>query len=373
MDMIQFVHGLCVMKSLILGLLILADPFEEGTILLSTVPGIEMIQKEDGSIELSGTVERISDHRKIIEFLRRNPEIRNRTKLSSGVISSIQRKLQSELKSLGIVAKISRSGSTFRVSGSGVDGRVLNRLRQIYSGVETQSVERRIGDSSDSIFLEVSLIEVKKTAFEKLGLRLGSPMSIEAQLGLNFLGGLGSRAQVGLGDPLRVFLDLALQQGEARIHAKQSIVAENGQQGEFQAGGEFPIRTVQGMVSRVEFKSYGLILRFTPVLKGGSLVQLNIQSEISEIDTGSLVDGLPVISKKDLKTRITTRLDDLVAIGGLVRSSQSGFVDSIPGLSAIPVLGRLFESDDFKTHKSEAYIFVKAKRLERGWIPQFQL
>jgi pilus assembly protein CpaC len=361
------------MNALLLCLITLTDPFEEGAILLSTVPGLGLSEGERGEMELSGVIERLSDHRKIIEFLRRHPAVQNKTRLSQGVIGSIQRKLQSELKSLGIIASISRSGSTFRVSGEGVDERTLKRLREIYSGVERQGAGRRAITEDASIFLEISLIEVKKTAFEKLGLRLGSPMSIEAQLGLNFLGGRSSSGQIGMGDPLKLFLDLALQKGEARIHAKQSIVAENGHQGEFQAGGEFPIRIVQGMVSRVEFKPYGLILRFTPLLKDKSLVQLNIHSEISEIDTGSLVDGLPVISKKDLRTKITARLDDLIAIGGLVRSSQSGFVDSIPGLSALPVLGSLFESDDFKTHKSEAYIFVKAKKLERGWLPQFQL
>jgi pilus assembly protein CpaC len=224
-----------------------------------------------------------------------------------------------------------------------------------------------------TIFLEAALVEIKRTALEKLGTRLGGLVQFNMGVNFKFIQEAGKSLGIKTSDPVRLFLDLAMQKGEARIHAKQSIVTQNGKEGLFQVGGEFPIKVVSGYVARVDFKKFGLILKFTPQLAQPPMVHLQIDSEISDIDTGSLVDGIPVISKKKLKTQIFAKLGQTIAIGGIVRASESKFTDKIPGLSSIPILGALFQSEDFKRHQSEAYIFITPKRMEEAWLPSPEL
>jgi type II secretory pathway component GspD/PulD (secretin) len=94
---------------------------------------------------------------------------------------------------------------------------------------------------------------------------------------------------------------------------------------------------------------------------------------MSDIDMGSNVDGIPVVLKKELRTQIFAKLDQTIAIAGLVENRQSRFTDSIPGLSALPGLGRLFESEDFKRNRSEAYVFVIPRLMKSPWLPSPEL
>jgi pilus assembly protein CpaC len=120
----------------------------------------------------------------------------------------------------------------------------------------------------------------------------------------------------------------------------------------------------------VVFKEFGLILKFTPRLQSGQKIHLIIYAEMSDLDMGSLVDGFPMISKKKLSTQINARLDEMMALGGVVKAEQSTFSDEMPGLGSVPILGRLFRSEDFKRHKSEAYVFVTARKMEKAWLPK---
>lgn len=286
--------------------------FEEAAMIFSDIEGIDLIEDQSGKLILEGTVFRKSDLQRVQDFIKKHPDIKNHTQLDA------------HLKALK--PKISNAGTAF---------------------------------------VEVALIEVKKTAFKRVGIRLSEAFGIEA----GFSSGSYSRSRFGTADPVRAFLDLALQNGEAKIHSKQSLVAAEGKTGVFQVGGQFPIKTITGHISKIEFMDYGLILKFCANFIGDNKARLQIQSEISDIDMGSLVDGIPVMSKKQLKTEVVVKVDEMLALGGLVKSSESDHFEGIPGLSEVPVLGRLFRSEDFRQHRSEAYIFAHIKKMDQPWLP----
>ncbi len=349
----------------------MSDPFEEAAVYLAGIEGIEMEESDQGKITLKGDVERASDVDKLKKFLSRYPDIKDETSLSPEAGEYLEGRLRRRLQELEPSARIQRRGRSFIVSGS-PSSDVMQELRKIYPQIQTDESSSIAGRIEPTVFLEVALIEVKKSALSKLGLRVGSPLGVTGNLGLQFLQGAAKTASL-IGDPLRGFLDLAMQKGEARVHAKQSVVTQNGRRGTFMAGGEFPIKVVSGIVAKVEFKNFGLILGFTPKLYRKNIVHLNIDSEMSDIDMGSMVDGIPVIFKKNIRTQIFAKLDEMMAIGGIVENRQAKMTDSIPGLSAIPGIGRLFESEDFKRHRSEAYIFITPKLMTQPWLPSPEL
>lgn len=327
-----------ILNSIFLGCVLLNNAFtfgsnlqEDAELYLADLEGLRFVDLGKGRPRVEGQVYRPSDYRRLHQFLRRHPEVLNRT-----------------------------TGKDIHRSQNGESG-----------GGELNAVQRSV--IQPSLFLELVLVEIKKTALEKLGARLGSPLEMAGALQFNFLQNSTRSLSLGTTDPIRAFLDMAIQKGQARIHAKQSLVVENGRLGEFHVGGEFPMKVVSGLIAKVDFKQYGLILRFTPQLQSPPFVHLRLHSEISEIDTGSMVDGIPVITKKELKTQLSAKLDEMIAIGGMVRASQSQFTDAIPGLSSIPILGELFQSEDFKKLRSEAYIFVTPKKMTTPWMPSPEL
>lgn len=350
--------------------LVFADPFEEAAALLGGVEGIQLSENSEGQAVLSGEVARGSDLKRIQVFLRRYPEVLNKTDLSPEAGDQIERQLSKRLKLIAPEGRLSRQGDRFILHGTDSQN-VIQSLRKIYPSISFASAPN-ISRIQPTVFLEVALIEIKKTALRKLGTRLSGAFAATANLGVQIFKGQTTGSTVAL-DPIRGFLDMAMQNGEARVHAKQSVVTQNGKMGQFQVGGEFPIKVVNGFVAKVEFKDFGLILKFTPHLQGPKVVHLEIDSEVSDIDTGSMVDGIPVIFKKKLQTQVFANLDEMMAVGGIVQSNQSRFVDQLPGLSAIPILGRLFESEDFKRHNSEAYVFVTPRRMDQPWLPSPEL
>lgn len=299
----------------------LESVFEEAEERLEGIEGIRLEESESGDLQLSGKVYRSSDLERIRKFQKTFPKIK----------------------------------SHFSLAGT------------------AQKKEARASASSasnqPSILLEMVLVELKKTALKKMGLRIPSPMSLALPGYFQILGGNERRMDLVTADPIRAFLDMAIQSGEAKVHAKQSMVVQNGKEGEFRAGGEFPIKVASGFAARIVFKEYGLFLKFTPHLIDASRIHLQISSEISDLLMTSLADGVPVISRKLLKTQVNARLNEMMALGGIVHSSQSQYTDRIPGLGDLPILGRLFKSEDFKKQSSEAYIFVSARKMDKAWLP----
>jgi Flp pilus assembly secretin CpaC len=291
------------------------DTFEDVAYELAGTEGLEVEEHDDGAVEIHGHVLRLSDHTKLQRLKARHPSL----KISVDVSPDI---------------KILASPA-----------------------------------SRESVLLEMIFVEVKKTALKKLGVRLGGSVAVGSTFSFKFLPDKARDISLATVDPIRAFLDMALQKGDAKIHAKQSIVSQNGKAGSFQAGGEFPIRLITPHSSKVEYKPFGLFLKFTPVLRPASKIHLTIHSLISDIDLGSQVDGLPMIIKKELSTEVDANLDQMIALGGVVKASQSQFVDELPGLGSLPIIGRLFRSEDFKNQKSEAYLFVTAKKMESPWLP----
>src|SRR5262249_49810943 len=75
--------------------------------------------------------------------------------------------------------------------------------------------------------------------------------------------------------------------------AEPTLIATNGKEASFLAGGEFPIPIVQsGTASNsvtVQFKEFGIRLHFTPTVLGGDLINLKVKPEVSALDFNNAV------------------------------------------------------------------------------------
>jgi pilus assembly protein CpaC len=162
------------------------------------------------------------------------------------------------------------------------------------------------------------------------------------------------------------------QQGALRSLAEPNLVAMDGQQASFLAGGEFPVPVVQSGDNRtsvtVVFKEYGVRLNFKPTIIDEDHIRLELEPEVSTIDfsTGVKFDGfvIPALRTRKAKTGIELRDGQSFALAGLLDNSEQRSMSKVPVIGDIPVLGALFKSKSFQKQETELIFIVTAQLVK---------
>jgi len=162
---------------------------------------------------------------------------------------------------------------------------------------------------------------------------------------------------------LDVVFDALEQRGVVTTLAEPNLIALSGDTASFLAGGEFPIPVEQdddGIT--VEFKPFGVSLSFTPTVIGDDLVNLELFTEVSDIDRTTAVQvnqlSIPGLTTRRARTTVELRNGQGFAIAGLLRDDFEDTVRQYPILGNIPVLGQLFRSNGYQLDQSELVVIV---------------
>lgn len=196
----------------------------------------------------------------------------------------------------------------------------------------------------------------------------GGPIRNWADPGSLVLNFAGNAANIFLQwDNVTSTLTLLESEGLARILAEPRLVTMSGQEASFLAGGEFPIPTAQGDGTiEIEYKEFGVSLRFTPVVMSDGKISLRVAPSVSDIASTSLIPSgivgagfvVPNLTTRKLETTVQLHDGQTLALAGLLQDSLREKVDKIPGLGDLPILGALFRSSGFQHEKSDLLIAV---------------
>ncbi len=162
-----------------------------------------------------------------------------------------------------------------------------------------------------------------------------------------------------------ILLEALETKGVVRTLAEPNLTALSGQEASFLAGGEFPIPVAQDNDTlTVEFKRFGVELKFVPRVVDDGIINLELAAAVSSVDpSNSITTGgltLPGFRRRDTSTTVAMRDGDSFAIAGLLQDDFSDNNAQVPWLGDIPVLGALFRSADFQRNQSELVIIVSA-------------
>jgi pilus assembly protein CpaC len=170
----------------------------------------------------------------------------------------------------------------------------------------------------------------------------------------------------------------ALQQKNIlQVLAEPNLIAVNGRESSFLAGGEFPYPVVtasQGLQTvTIVFKEYGIKLRFTPVIMPNGNIHLKVAPEVSALDYTNAVtlSGflLPAISTRRAESELELQDGQSFVIAGLLDNNLTDFSDKIPGLGDIPILGKLFSSKNKNKQSDELMVLITAHRISPASSP----
>jgi pilus assembly protein CpaC len=155
--------------------------------------------------------------------------------------------------------------------------------------------------------------------------------------------------------------------------AEPNLIAYNGQEASFLAGGEFPVPVVQGATGTVtvQFKEFGIRLNFKPTIAGDA-IRLKVRPEVSTLDfaNGVSLGGfrIPALTTRRAETDVELRDGQSFAIAGLLDNLSQEDRSAIPILSKLPVIGSLFKSKAERAEQTELMVLI-TPRLVRALDP----
>ncbi len=251
---------------------------------------------------------------------------------------------------------------------------------------------------ADEVLLEVRFAEVDRSAFTQLGINLfstgagntigtittgqygsvtpgpatgtsgGGTIPTNTTTINNFLNLFFFNPQVNLG----AVIEALHQRSLLEILAEPNLVALNGKEASFLAGGEFPFPVVQPSntgVSTVtiQFREFGVRLKFTPVIQPNGSIHLHVAPEVSTLDYSNAVTvsgtTIPALSTRKADTEFELQDGQSFVIAGLIDNRVTEIMSKIPGLGDIPILGNFFKSKNFSKSNSELMVLCTARRI----------
>ena len=161
--------------------------------------------------------------------------------------------------------------------------------------------------------------------------------------------------------------------GQFQSLAEPNLIAYNGQEASFLAGGEFPVPVVQGSTGAVTvvFKEFGIRLNFVPTI-AGDVIRLKVRPEVSALDfaNGISLGGfrIPALTTRRAETDVELRDGQSFAIAGLLDNISQSDEAAIPILSKLPIIGALFRSTAKRGARTELMVLI-TPRLVRPLDP----
>src|SRR5271169_4617946 len=157
-----------------------------------------------------------------------------------------------------------------------------------------------------------------------------------------------------------------------QILAEPNLIAVNGKEASFLAGGEFPFPVVQpgaGGISTVtvQFREFGVRLKFTPVIQPNGNIHLRVAPEVSTLDFADAVTvsgtTIPAISTRKADTEFELQDGQSFVIAGLLDNRVTNIDNKIPWLGDIPILGNFFKSKSAQKSNSELMVLCTVRRV----------
>ena len=244
------------------------------------------------------------------------------------------------------------------------------------------------GTDAQQVMLQVRIAEVNRRALTELGTSLftgvnGAGDWLGRTTTQQFAAPFFDEDRLVFSDFLNVFLFntnwnagtliRALKQtGHFQSLAEPNLIAYNGREASFLAGGEFPVPIVTALGQlTIQFKEFGVRLNFTPTI-AGDLIRLKVRPEVSELDfnNGITLEGfrIPSLQTRRAETEVELRDGQSFAVAGLIDNTAQLDTAAIPLLSQVPIIGHLFKSKADRKERTELLVLI-TPRLVRALNP----
>lgn len=296
---------------------------------------------------------------------------------------------------------VTASGDTYILSGTLRQASVARRVLEIAQATGATVIDNLQVPAPDQVLLQVRFAEVNRTALKEWGVNLlrfdplnprgddegGLSTGQHTPMGGNFANNPIGPEQTFSdvmnlylfheGESVGAFIRALSAEGMFRSLAEPNLLAMDGQEASFLAGGEFPYPVPQasagGTNITIFFKEFGVRLTFTPHITNAGNIKLRVAPEVSTLDfaNGLQLQGfeIPTLLSRRAVTEVELRDGQTFAIGGLMDNSITENIDKFPILGDIPILGKLFSSKSVRQNRSELLVLVTPRIVQPSAQP----
>jgi pilus assembly protein CpaC len=311
---------------------------------------------EDGEVVVKGRLLRWKELEKIFQTCR-NLDCRFTLKAESSpeMKNELTAHLQSLLKAEGLSPQNILFGDGYRVLLNQKTEH-LARLKKFFAafGIHTEVTKESL-DLVPVVKVQITVAEIERESGLTYGLQWPASASVQVlpTFGANPTAGMPDQA--GSGSLTARFIE---SHRLGKVLASPNILCRSGEEAKFLAGGEFPIKMISFKSQDVVWKQYGIMLTVKPHADLSGKMSLSLQIEVSKI-AGDPIDGIPQLQTNRVESHVDLTRTQIIALSGLISSSDDQSKSGLPGFGNIPILGSLFASKDFQQHRSELVIFLK--------------
>jgi len=316
-----------------------------------------------------------------------NVSVRASVTATSETLEAVRRELRAEFP--GQTLKVSTENGTIFLRGTVKDLPASDRAVKIASsaGKVVNLLYVDVPKDDPQVLLKVRFCSIDRSRERQLGLNLFStgfgntiggvstgqfsPPVIGSNPGqpitLSFTNELNLFAfypDLNLGATIAALI----QKNVVQILSEPNIVAQNGKEASFLAGGEYPYPVVQGggagtpATVSIQFKEYGVRLNFIATIMPRGTIRLQVAPEVSTLDFTNAIElngfNVPAINTRKVNTQVELADGQSFVIGGLLDKRDTETFEKVPFIGDIPILGKFFQSTQITKTDTELLVLV---------------
>ncbi|MGH9382386.1 MAG: secretin N-terminal domain-containing protein [Thermoanaerobaculia bacterium] len=262
-------------------------------------------------------------------------------------------------------------------------------------------VAERIINSNDKsrgeVVVDVELIQIDVGKMQELGVELGAYSVSQAldedalPIRLSEPERIGQRANWLLTVPGVVY-DFMKQDTDVQFLARPQLRISDGEQATLHIGDRVPIpvttfntgQTVGGNIVPItsfQYQDVGIRIDLEPRIHNNNEITLSLKVEVSDVSgqvAGTQGASQPIISTRTIESTIRLADGETNLLAGLIQTSDSRTRRGVPGLSDIPLIGRLFSHDETDRDRTDLVLTltphiirsadVTAQDLQPIWV-----
>ena len=224
------------------------------------------------------------------------------------------------------------------------------------------------------VVVDVEVMEVDRTRLREFGLQIASPGSpgLDGAVGVLTPNSKGltlrdlstlTSANVFLTNFPALFYRLLKSDASSRTLANPQLRCLDGTAAQARFGERVPVPVTtfapiatggvnQQPITSFNYENIGVNIDITPRMHHNDDVSLALKVEVSSI-SGTGYGGLPTFGNRSVSTLIRLRDGETSVLAGLIRDDERTVMEGIPGLSDIPVIGRLFAKNRRETQETD--------------------
>jgi len=231
------------------------------------------------------------------------------------------------------------------------------------------------------IFIEASILEVSLNDdfsygvdWKKLNDTKKLTISSYSGSATNFTGTAPGFTVTYLGNDISAIIRALSSKSKVKIVSAPKISTVENETAKLQVGDQVPIVTQNSqssqnsnliLINSVNYRDTGVLLEVTPRITGQGRISLEISQEVSTVakTQTSGIDS-PTIKQRKLESKLIVPEGLVVALGGLISSSDTLSSGGVPFLKDMPGIGTAFKGSRRENNRTEVIVLLQVKIID---------